>query len=216
VVKGFLISGVDGSGKSTIAKMLTQYLTRRGFKVCYTWFRWRAFLLYALYVYSRIRGLYRPVKRFDGSYIRIHFIEADQVLVKLYPYILTLDLVLAYLLQRFMFLVRRCDIIIYDRGPIDVLVDLYYLKYRVRQKLEKILMEFYVSFSLKIASNVIVLTAKESVIARRKRDLVGLTEIKTKNVLYIALSKILNVCLFDTSFKAIKDTFKNIVACLRF
>lgn len=214
MVERILISGVDGSGKSTIARMLMRYLTRRGFRVCYIWFRWRAFLLYALYVYSRTRGLYRPVRRLDGSYARMHFIEADQVLVKLYPYVLTLDLVLAYLLQRFVFLLRRCVITVYDRGPIDVLVDLYYLKRKAGQRLERTLTRFYVSFALKIAGNIIVLTAAESVIAKRKKDLITLTEVRTKSRIYRVLSNALSLCSIDTSIKTVKDTFKEVIACL--
>ena len=41
-----IISGVDGSGKSTQLALLKRYLELKGFSVGYTWLRWFAVFTY--------------------------------------------------------------------------------------------------------------------------------------------------------------------------
>jgi len=203
-----MICGIDGSGKTTIARLLVKYLIRRESTACYIWFRWRSFFLYALYVYSRIKGLYRAIRKLDGYCTRIHFIEADKVLSVIYPYVLSVDLVISYILQRFMYV--GCDMIVYDRGPLDTLVDLYYLRWRSGNKLERILIKFYILFTIKITRKIVVLTASERTILRRKRDILSLTELQFKNRLYIVLARLLDIYLIDTSSRNIAQVFNEV------
>jgi len=204
------MSGIDGSGKSTIAKAMAKHLSKKGFATNIIWFRWRALLLYIVYFISRVKGLYRSVRLLNGRNVRIHLTEADKALATLYSYVLLLDLIIFYFLQRVVNYFK--NVVIYDRSPLDALIDVYYIRYRSGLRLGNLILKLYLSFALRITKCIIVLDATEDVILARKRDIVSLREIVFKRRLYNALSRALGLPLIDTSNRDIASTLKDVLA----
>jgi dTMP kinase len=62
---GFLIclTGVDGSGKSTHAKLLKTYLEQKGYKCSSVWAAYKPFLAYYFFGFTRILGYWKYTKK---------------------------------------------------------------------------------------------------------------------------------------------------------
>jgi dTMP kinase len=56
-------TGVDGSGKTTQAKLLKQYLEKNGYSCQYVWGAFRPFLSYIFFASTRALGYWRHTKR---------------------------------------------------------------------------------------------------------------------------------------------------------
>jgi len=76
------------------------------------------------------------------------------------------------------------------------------------------LAKFYVLFILKVAKRIVVLTADENIIVRRKQDLISLTKVSYKIRLYKILSKILVLPVVDTNYRTIGQTFEEVATIL--
>ena len=122
-MKIIIVSGVDGSGKSTQLALLGKYLRARGFKVKYLWLRWFAVLTYLLYLYARLAGR-TIVVRTRSRPVHIHIFWMDPLLRYLYPRLLFLDLLLWFTLNKLATRMKGYDILLIDRFVLDVLIDL--------------------------------------------------------------------------------------------
>ncbi|WP_434730817.1 hypothetical protein WLZ34_03950 [Thermogladius sp. KZ2Tp1] len=192
-MREIIISGIDGSGKSTIASHITALHRRRGLRVKVIWFRWRALTLYVLYAYSRLRGLYvkfyHPVAR---RWFLIHVFRLDPVTALLYPYLLFLDLAIHYIFNTILLLVRGVEVVIYDRFFLDALVDSLYESRRCSRRL----LRLYLSMHSKI-SNSVVLDVDVKTAVERKKDIVSLKELEFKRRLYLLLANYMNIPVVD-------------------
>ncbi|MEM0369016.1 MAG: hypothetical protein QXN57_06200 [Desulfurococcaceae archaeon] len=113
------ISGIDGSGKTTIAKKLYYMLEREKLPVALTWFRFPYFFSIPLLLLAKVAGL---TKTFNckNKRISIHFFAP---LGKVFTVLYVLDFTLYYIVKyRLRTLLPM--ILISDRGPIDSMVDL--------------------------------------------------------------------------------------------
>ena len=187
--KAIALSGVDGSGKSTIALSLLKRLG--GAEVA--WFRWRALTLYALYLYSRLRGLYVKIyvprmKRCIG----LHIIHADPITRTLYPYLLYLDLTLFYLLYKLFSLFKRAIFTVFDRFYLDALVDAIYSCRRV----DKLSLKLFASMHAR-ASKTVILDVDADTALARKEDVISRSEVEFKKRIYLILAKHLDIPLVD-------------------
>ena len=189
------ISGIDGSGKSTVASLLKCYFNSKSIKVKILWFRWRALTLYGLYLYSRLRGLYLKVyiPRL-GRKIGIHVFHIDPVAKVLYPYLLFLDLSIYYLLHIFLTVFLRVKVIIYDRFFIDALADVIYSCRYINTSILKL----YLS-AQKRASKAVILDINADLALRRKRDIISRKELEFKRRVFLILSKYLQIPIINAS-----------------
>lgn len=65
--KYIIISGIDGSGKTTVIEALKEHLTREGYKVDYIWMRYNHYLLRVMNAIARILGLSVKVHNAMGT-----------------------------------------------------------------------------------------------------------------------------------------------------
>lgn len=194
-MKTLAISGIDGSGKSTVAFLLKKYFYAKDVKVKILWFRWRALTLYGLYLYSKFRGLYIRIYVPKLRHrVGIHVLHADHVTKTLYPYLLFLDLVVYHLLNRFLMKFQRFKVVIYDRFFIDALIDtIYTCRYT-----DRLILRLYLSMQRKI-SRAIVLNVDVDIALKRKNDIISRKEIEFKKKLYLIFSKYLQIPVVDAS-----------------
>jgi len=204
-MKEIAISGIDGSGKSTIASHIMALQRRRNLRVKVAWFRWRALTLYVLYVYSRLRRLY--VKFYHSvarRWFLIHVFHLDPVTALLYPYLLFLDLTIHYILNRVFLLIRGVEVVIYDRFFLDALIDsLYESRYY-----SKCLLRLYLSMHSK-SSRSVVLDVDIKTAVERKKDIVSLKELEFKRRLYLLLAKHMNIPVVNAR-KSVNDVVQEV------
>jgi thymidylate kinase len=188
------ISGVDGSGKSIIAHLLMRLLRRcSNARSEIVWFRWRAVTLYALYLYSRFRGLYvRVYVPWLRRWFGIHVFHVDAVARRLYPYLLFIDLTIFYFLYKMLWWVRGIRVVIFDRFYFDALVDAIY----TCRSIDRVFLRLYITAQER-ASSAVVLDVDTNTAIARKKDIISRREIEFKRKLYLVLAKSLNITIVD-------------------
>jgi len=195
LIEKIAISGIDGSGKSTVASLLKHYFNSKGIKVKILWFRWRALILYGLYLYSRLRRLYLKIHIPSlGRKIGIHVFHVDPVAKVLYPYLLFLDLAVYYLLNTLLVMFLKVNVIIYDRFFIDALVDVLHSC----RSFSTSILKLYLSAQKK-TSKAIILDINADLALRRKRDIISRKELEFKRRVFLILSKYLQIPVVNAS-----------------
>ena len=192
--------GPDGSGKTTLSRILASHLSLHG-SVCIHWFRGShlfASLLAKLLSHFRVfRGICNPYykicipKRLRGLWVHIEFWS-------LIPHILTRAL-----------LKRMCRFLVCDRGFLDfiawVIVTLNYPKF---------LHGIYGGFLLRLAmkEKPIYLYADLDVLARRAD--VPREFIARELAVYNVLAKYVPMCSIDTGVRSPLEALKGVLECL--
>ena len=114
--------GVDGCGKSTLAKMLQKELTARGIRTRVVWLRMNYMLTRPVLLYCRLTGLTRrPV--INGQKASIHEFQNAPIVSALVQYLHWLDTALAHFFKAYLPMRLRGETIICDRFVYDVLID---------------------------------------------------------------------------------------------
>jgi energy-coupling factor transporter ATP-binding protein EcfA2 len=160
-----IISGPDGSGKSTIAKILRTELKKRGYPVYYTWLRYpRLFSLLPLLI-SRFIGTTLEI-RIDGVCKSVlHAYYRVPILGKLYELAILVD----YLIYKFfkVYIPSLLGfIVIIDRGLLDILIDVYV----ETRKFPKLLHVYLERESKKTNSSRVLIIASYPTLISRRRD----------------------------------------------
>jgi thymidylate kinase len=185
------LCGIDGSGKSTLARELLKILSN-GLKVKIVWFRWRAFLTYALYLYSKIKR--HTIMKFNPrtcTYIKVHRWNQDPLLKATYHHFLIIDMLLYYIFIQLIARLSQVDILIFDRFFIDALVDAIY-----ETKNKTILKSFpskIVYLHVKRISYCVILDIPPEIAWQRKKDILSMREVSYKRGLYKSLATILGL-----------------------
>jgi thymidylate kinase len=187
-------SGVDGSGKSTVAYLLTRLFRHHGnARSKIVWFRWRALTLYTLYLYSRFRGLYvRVYVPWLRRCIGIHVFHIDPVARRLYPYLLFIDLTIFYLLHRLLWWVKGVKVVVFDRFYLDALVDAIY----TCRFVDRFSLSLYIAMQERVPRAVVLDVDVDTAVARKK-DIVSRREIEFKRRLYLVIARDLNIPVVD-------------------
>jgi len=208
-MKIVIVSGVDGSGKSTQLALLGRYLRSRGFKVKYLWLRWFAAFTFLLYVYAKLTRR-TIVIRTRTRPIHVHIFWIDPLLRYSYPRLLLFDLILWFILNKLIARIKGCDVLLIDRFVLDVLVDLLW---EVRDI--KFLKSTLVRNMWGYVKSTVVLTVKPREAIKRKSDIISLREAAFKKRCFEMLAKYLDIPILDTTGADTTTTFRELIELLK-
>lgn len=121
MAKCIIISGIDGSGKSTIIDQLKKTIEADGNRVEYIWLRMNHYLTKCMHALARVLGLSVKVNNEMGN-VWQHRLYKSQAFCSLYILTVYLDSWISRL--KYTRVAGCCDVVICDRWITDVLVDL--------------------------------------------------------------------------------------------
>ena len=204
--KFIVISGIDGSGKTTVINELTKALEAEGKTTKYIWMRFNHYSVKVMNMFARVMGLSVKVHNAFGD-VWEHRLYKNRTFCKLYVWCSYIDNKLA----RRKALKLDADYIICDRWVNDTLIDLGaecrfddILDGKWYGRFQKILPENNVQF----------------VVTRNRKDIVGCRVENTTNpdfpyrfALYEKLMKKSEIHVVDNS-GVIADSVKQVLECL--
>jgi thymidylate kinase len=118
-----IISGIDGSGKTTIIEALQKRLEREGLSVFYTWMRYNHIIIKPVHGLCRLVGLSQRQQTSQGRVWRHEFFRC-QLFCSLYIFLTWLDTGFAKIKLAWQLKNKDVDVVICDRWVGDILVDL--------------------------------------------------------------------------------------------
>lgn len=121
MAKCIIISGIDGSGKSTVIEHTKTALESDGNQVGYIWLRMNHYLTKCMHALARVLGLSVKVHNEMGD-VWQHRLYRSQLFCSLYILTTYLDSLISRL--KYNRIAKRNDIVICDRWIPDILVDL--------------------------------------------------------------------------------------------
>jgi len=201
ILKKYLIlSGADGSGKTTISKLLVSYFSRRG-PTCVHWFRGTH--LFA----SVLARLLSRLSAFRGSCNPYYKVCIPDELKALWLYLELLSVLPHYFTR--LLLKRFCRFVIYDRGVLDFLVWLV-----VTLDASWVLHSLCGRLLLRLAAREepVYLYADLDVLTERAditREFVA-RELAVYNV----LTKYMSACSINTGNKSLLESLRDALRCL--
>ncbi len=188
------ISGLDGTGKSYIAKKLLNYYEKK-YDINHVWSRYKNYTSKPLLLFTRFIGLNYKEKK-ENIIIGYHDFNNSKIISYLFLFFQWIDQVIEILIK-FRFSNKH---IVSDRSLIDTLVDL-----SIDTKLEKIIFSFY-------GKSLFKLMPKNTFYFILKRDLEKIQNVRKdvfydKNVnrrieLFNEISKIFPVEVIENNFDA--------------
>lgn len=121
MAKCIIISGIDGSGKSTIIAQTKKALESEGKKVGYIWLRMNHYLTKCMHAFARVLGLSVKVHNEMGD-VWQHRLYKSQAFCSVYIVTTYLDSWVSRL--KYNKMAKGKDVVICDRWVTDILVDL--------------------------------------------------------------------------------------------
>ena len=201
--KYIVISGIDGSGKTTVINALTEALTAKGCSTQYIWMRFNHYSVKVMNALARPLGLSVKVHNAFGD-VWEHRLYKNRLFCKVYVWCSYVDNILA----RRKALRLKADYIICDRWVNDTLIDLG-AECRIENILET---KWYRRFQAILPKN-----STQFVVTRNKDDIIGCRVENTTNpdfpyrfALYEKLMQKKEVNIIDNTRSA-KDSVKQII-----
>jgi dTMP kinase len=210
--KVVIVSGIDGSGKTTQIKLLERYLRHRGFKVKRIWFRWVAFVSYPILALCRILGYtkWRVIERSGVRYAERRF-YLNKTLARLWPWFYAVDVLIHTIFKIFIW-ISLGYIILIDRFIPDILIDLMYetKDYQIPRRLVGRLL---ISLIPK-KSRLIIIDVNENTAYNRKHDIPNINYLKERRRLYLYIAKTLSIPVISGE-KNVLEVYKTVLGCLK-
>ena len=201
--------GPDGSGKTTHSRLLSNFLKKKGYRVCNVRIRANHTISFMLIKILQELGLVSQNVFFDGFDAKL-----ARKLAKLWPFIEFASIVPLVILRVYLPLKLGC-IVICERYVIDTIVSVAYLFNNpglTTGFVDKILLGF-----IPEESAIVYLTAEENLLLSRRRDEpVTYSFIRFQTLMYNSYAKRLNVVPIDTGKNEIKRVQEIIKAKLGF
>jgi len=159
-----LISGIDGSGKTTIARLVARLIRMRGYPVLYTWLRYPRLTSIIPLILSRIMGLTIKIKRNSICSYTYHAYRVVPALGTLYELTILFDYIIYKLLK--VWIPNKIGFtIVVDRSLLDIIVDTY-----IETGSAPRLLLRYLSRDVKESSRRIIVLASVANLVFRRRD----------------------------------------------
>jgi len=190
------IIGIDGSGKTTLAKQVIKTLTDRGFNVKYTWSRFepwisRPFIFLAKIFFLNKENMHLNYKQYSATRKKLF---KNNMLYSLYLVLIIPDVIIQNIIKiGIPILMDRY--VVADRYVYDTIVDIAFdKKYDINNtmRLLKILL-----FLLPKPNIVFLLDVDEEIALKRKKDIPSLEYIKDRRALYIAIGNEIGAVKLD-------------------
>jgi dTMP kinase len=189
---GFLVSfvGIDGSGKTTQAKILVDSLSRNGFNTSYVWCRWEPFFL--KYFIKMWRDITRKNTIGEGSY-KIEIKNKKQKLLSnpLFRWLWMLVFLIDYGFQVFIRIhinLMKGQMVISDRIFYDSIIDQAINLGQKKDLLLNNLNSFWIKVIFPIPNIVIYIDCPENIAFSRTDDDLDIEYLKDRRKLYLELA----------------------------
>jgi thymidylate kinase len=123
-MKYLVISGIDGSGKTTVIEKVREYFTNENIETFYIWLRFNHYFCKGMHALARIFKLSVKKPSYRGE-AWFHEFYRSKLFCAVYIRLTYLDTIIGILKLRFkLFRKRNAEYIICDRWVPDILVDL--------------------------------------------------------------------------------------------
>jgi len=183
------LSGIDGSGKTTLAKSLVEALENKGFEVDYVWYRWTAFFSYPLLALCRVLG-YTKKK----GYLVVREYHRNAAIAALWAILYPLDYTLCSLAK--IRITRKANsVIVFDRFIPDIIADVIF-QTRINI-LKKFVGKIILSHLKKEIFLGIILDVNEEVAISRKDDIPNQNYVEFKRPIYRILAHMMGWRILD-------------------
>lgn len=116
-----VISGIDGSGKTTVINQLQTDLMKDGLRVSYIWLRFNHYFTKVMHAFARLLGLSVKVHNEMGDTWQHRFYKSN-LFCNLYIITTYIDTCISKL--KYKRAAKDCDVVICDRWITDIIVDL--------------------------------------------------------------------------------------------
>jgi dTMP kinase len=217
----FLIcfTGMDGSGKTTLAKYLVEVMAQEGIKCKYVYGRLEPFILKPFIMIGRkifLRGNDMFEDYTQYSSVKNRAIKRYSFLFAFYRYVLLTDYFLQLLFRvRLPIILGKsivCDRYVYDTVITDLAVDMDYSVYEIRNLIKKC---FYISPKPDLA---FLIDLPEEIAFQRKADTPSVEYLKERRGIYLNVGGEAEMVVLDGSksigeIKAIVQ--KEVSQCMR-
>lgn len=183
------LSGIDGSGKTTLARSLVRAIENKGIEVDFVWYRWTAFFSYPLLGLCRALGYTKK-----NGYIVTREYYRNGAVAKLWATFYPLDYVLCSLAK--IWTIRKMNsVIVFDRYIPDMITDVI-LQTRINI-LRRFMGRIVLSPLRKKGFLGIILDVDGKIAISRKNDIPSRSYVESRRPIYRTLAEMMGWRVLD-------------------